>query len=238
MNKITVKIDGMMCGMCEAHICDTIRKAFPDVKKVSASKKSGEASFLSDNEISEELLKKAKELGADWILALDPDERFETRFLQNLRDIVESSDDDTVYGLYFRALWNSYDQFRVDGIWGTRTRYCLFPLNRELVYEVDRKKLHYRWYPDSLLGHEILLDYEMYHLKSVLSEARVKRAALYNSLDPHKIYQSIGYDFLVDEDGMTLQKILPGHEYDYETVPSYLRNAVTANESDPSRSQL
>ncbi len=59
MNKITVKIDGMMCGMCEAHICDTIRRAFPDAKKVSASRKSGEATFLSENNIDDEALKKA-----------------------------------------------------------------------------------------------------------------------------------------------------------------------------------
>ena len=59
MNKITVKIDGMMCGMCEAHICDTISLAFPDAKKVSASRKSGEATFLSDGAVDEEALKKA-----------------------------------------------------------------------------------------------------------------------------------------------------------------------------------
>ncbi len=59
MKKITVKIDGMMCGMCEAHICDTIRRAFPDAKKVSASRKSGEATFLYENDIDEEALKKA-----------------------------------------------------------------------------------------------------------------------------------------------------------------------------------
>ena len=59
MNKIMVKIDGMMCGMCEAHICDTIRRAFPDAKKVSASRKSGEATFLSDGAVDEEALKKA-----------------------------------------------------------------------------------------------------------------------------------------------------------------------------------
>ena len=33
MIKTTVKIDGMACSMCEAHINDAIRKAFP-VKKV------------------------------------------------------------------------------------------------------------------------------------------------------------------------------------------------------------
>ncbi len=59
MYRITVKIDGMMCGMCEAHICDTIRRAFPDAKKVSASRKSGEATFLSDGAVDEEALKKA-----------------------------------------------------------------------------------------------------------------------------------------------------------------------------------
>ena len=51
MKKITVKIDGMMCGMCEAHICDTIRRTLPDAGKVSASRIKGEASFLSENSI-------------------------------------------------------------------------------------------------------------------------------------------------------------------------------------------
>ena len=59
MKKITVRIDGMACGMCEAHICDTIRRTFPDAKKVSASRKSGEAAFLSESDINEEALKKA-----------------------------------------------------------------------------------------------------------------------------------------------------------------------------------
>ncbi len=59
MNQITVKIDGMMCGMCEAHICDTIRRAFPEAKKVSASRKRGEAKFLLEREADGDLLKKA-----------------------------------------------------------------------------------------------------------------------------------------------------------------------------------
>lgn len=32
MIKYTVRIDGMQCGMCEAHVNDAVRKAFP-VKK-------------------------------------------------------------------------------------------------------------------------------------------------------------------------------------------------------------
>ena len=59
MNKITVKIDGMMCGMCEAHICDMLRNTFPEAKKVSASRKNGEATFLYEKTVDENLLKKA-----------------------------------------------------------------------------------------------------------------------------------------------------------------------------------
>ena len=40
MIKTTLKIDGMMCGMCEAHMNDVIRKNFK-VKKVTSSAKSG-----------------------------------------------------------------------------------------------------------------------------------------------------------------------------------------------------
>lgn len=59
MKKTIVRIDGMMCGMCEAHICDVIRKTFSDAKKVSASRKKGEASFLTEKEPAESLLAEA-----------------------------------------------------------------------------------------------------------------------------------------------------------------------------------
>ena len=38
MLKYILKIDGMMCGMCEAHINEAIRAAF-NVKKVSSLRK-------------------------------------------------------------------------------------------------------------------------------------------------------------------------------------------------------
>ncbi len=56
MYKTTLKIDGMMCGMCEAHIADVIRKTIPDAKKVSASHAKGQATFLSENEPSKDEL--------------------------------------------------------------------------------------------------------------------------------------------------------------------------------------
>ena len=59
MLKTTLKIDGMMCSMCEAHICDTIRKAVPSAKKVSASHAKGEASFLTEETVDAERLQSA-----------------------------------------------------------------------------------------------------------------------------------------------------------------------------------
>ena len=49
MQKYTVKIDGMMCGMCESHINDVIRKTVPDAKKVKSSHTKGIATFLAED---------------------------------------------------------------------------------------------------------------------------------------------------------------------------------------------
>ncbi len=54
-----MKIEGMMCGMCEAHICDAIRRAVPGAKKVSASRGKKEAVFLTDREVDASLLEAA-----------------------------------------------------------------------------------------------------------------------------------------------------------------------------------
>lgn len=59
MIKTTMKIDGMMCGMCEAHICDAIRNAVPSAKKVTASRSKKEASFLTEEAVDTDILKTA-----------------------------------------------------------------------------------------------------------------------------------------------------------------------------------
>ncbi|MBQ6240726.1 MAG: heavy-metal-associated domain-containing protein [Firmicutes bacterium] len=53
MYKVTAGIEGMMCGMCESHIQDAIRKAF-NVKSVKASKGKKNAVIICENPISEE----------------------------------------------------------------------------------------------------------------------------------------------------------------------------------------
>ena len=60
MIKITAKIDGMMCGMCESHVNDALRKAF-EIKQVTSSHKKGTAEILADNDISDDALRSALE---------------------------------------------------------------------------------------------------------------------------------------------------------------------------------
>ena len=50
MWKYTVEVNGMMCGMCEAHINDAVRKAFP-VKKVNSSRSKKQTVVLSETEL-------------------------------------------------------------------------------------------------------------------------------------------------------------------------------------------
>ena len=56
MIRTTLTISGMMCGMCEAHINDAIRAAFP-VKKVTSSHKKGETVILSESSLDESRLR-------------------------------------------------------------------------------------------------------------------------------------------------------------------------------------
>ena len=48
----------MACSMCEAHINDAVRKAFP-VKKVTSSRSKKETTVLTETELDEDALRAA-----------------------------------------------------------------------------------------------------------------------------------------------------------------------------------
>ena len=58
MWKYTVEVRGMMCGMCEAHVNDAVRKAFP-VKKVSSSRVKKQTVVISERELDTSALSDA-----------------------------------------------------------------------------------------------------------------------------------------------------------------------------------
>lgn len=57
MVKTVLKIDGMMCSMCESHMNDLIRNHCK-VKKVSSSAGKGETVVISENELDLAMLEK------------------------------------------------------------------------------------------------------------------------------------------------------------------------------------
>lgn len=58
MVKITMNVEGMMCGHCEAHVNDAIRSAF-DIKSVSSSHRKNETVIIAAEDIDKEKLKAA-----------------------------------------------------------------------------------------------------------------------------------------------------------------------------------
>ena len=58
MIRITVKVDGMMCGMCEAHVNDAVRRALP-VKKVTSDHKQKKTVILAEQDVPDDLLEAA-----------------------------------------------------------------------------------------------------------------------------------------------------------------------------------
>ena len=60
MVKTIVKVDGMMCGMCESHVNDAIRQAM-QVKKVTSSHAKGETEIISEAALDEAAVRTAIE---------------------------------------------------------------------------------------------------------------------------------------------------------------------------------
>lgn len=56
MIQTTIKVSGMACSMCEAHINDAIRAALP-IEKVSSSHSKGETVIVSREPLDEEKLR-------------------------------------------------------------------------------------------------------------------------------------------------------------------------------------
>ncbi len=57
MVQYTVAVEGMACGMCEAHVNDAVRRAFP-VRQVKSSRSRKETVIVCDAPLDEAQLRK------------------------------------------------------------------------------------------------------------------------------------------------------------------------------------
>ena len=60
MLKIVMKIDGMACGMCEAHVNDALRRV-DGVKKTSSSYSKGQSEVIAEDAVDTDRLRAAVE---------------------------------------------------------------------------------------------------------------------------------------------------------------------------------
>ena len=58
MIQTTVKVSGMACSMCESHVNDAIRAAFP-VEKVTSSHSKGQTVIISKEPLDEKAIRAA-----------------------------------------------------------------------------------------------------------------------------------------------------------------------------------
>lgn len=160
------------------------------------------------------LLNEAKKFG-NIALCCDPDERFEEEFLKNLKNIGIQclQNPDTSYATHVRELWDTPWQYRCDGIWDNKRKDVIFCLQNHMTFNNTMAQNHHiPWYHDEIKK-SILLDYNLYHLKMINKDNRIKRYELYEKLDPHHKLQTIGYKYLIEEECIELKSIPPLKSY-------------------------
>lgn len=165
--------------------------------------------YCHEGRIRNHLIKEAKGKGADWILGIDPDERFEKAATRKVRELTKEKQK-VVYSFRWRELW-SPNQYRVDGRWGHKIKPTLFPVYPDQTFM--NRPLHSFWFPMDEGYERKDTGINLYHLKMISPQAREKRRRLYNQLDPSNEFQKIGYDYLVDETGLQLESIPEGREF-------------------------
>ncbi len=84
MLKITLKIDGMSCGMCESHVNDFVRQS-ANVKSVKSSHKRGQTEIIADGEIDVEAVTRKLATGGYRVLSVDSEPYEKKGFLSFLR---------------------------------------------------------------------------------------------------------------------------------------------------------
>jgi hypothetical protein len=151
---------------------------------------------------------------ADWLLGIDADERVERDFRRRADAEIASAEAAGAPALWvpFRELWDAPDRVRMDGIWASKRKACLFRADRN--HRFDDRRVHAIWAPWPPSGDDYPeADLRLYHLRMIEPADRRARVERYRRIDPDHRWQEIGYDYLTDERGLELREPEPGRDY-------------------------
>lgn len=177
----------------------------------------------------------------DWVLVTSPDERWDDSGEQTIRELMDKQEK-AVYVFPLREMWNP-TQYRVDGIWGRKTRPRLYPFEENQIFS-DRRLQSipvpvYPRYPRRFVP-----ELNLYHLKTIEPESRKNRALAYEvcdpryklqsgrshkSIDPEGRFAAEGYHYLYNEDGLETEEIpegkgfSPAYDRPYIFKPNFVR---------------
>ena len=79
MVKVIAKVEGMACGMCEAHVNEAVKKAFV-VKEVTSSHKDNVTEIIVESPIDEVKVKEVIEAEGYTVLGVSTEEYKKKRF--------------------------------------------------------------------------------------------------------------------------------------------------------------
>lgn len=148
--------------------------------------------------------------GAEWILALDADERLEHDFRDRAERAIRRGRllGIEAFGVRFLELWGSADRFRADGVWGRKSAARLFRARPD--HHFDDRPLHAHKAPLNARwrGRFPIADLRVYHLRMIEEDDRHARRERYETLDPDATWQpGLGYAYLTVTDGMRLAPV-------------------------------
>ncbi len=176
---------------------------------VSYDDRSSKELYSDETHRRRALLREARGLGADWVLAVDPDERFEAGLAGAIKRLTAVWRP-TAWSFDLREMYTEAD-YRIDGLWGQKRRVRLFSLSG--ASEPYGAMLHGQWLPTGARHRERYSGFNLYHLRMISPERRRLRRDLYKALDQDNHYQEVGYDYLADDEQAVLEKIPRRREY-------------------------
>lgn len=160
------------------------------------------------------LIKASHQYRPEWILALDVDERLEIDFREKIERSIWIANilGKSVISFRLLELWDNENNYRIDGIWGSKRRNRLFRWIPS--HQVKNVAFHGSWLSveHHLKRGPFRSNHRIYHLGNMTEALRIKRIEKYCRLDSNNEFQPIGYDYLNEKSGLRIRSIRKEHQ--------------------------